>query len=202
MSPRQVYHHSEIFVPTQWTKRPEVIVGRDEIFSRLSSFVRTPGAHALLYGQRGVGKTTIRDQFSRSLSETGMSVLTIIGSPGLTYSGLVSRLLGKLGFYDAATSRDSKKSVSLKVMGIGTDLQSTSRYEKPSLDIFDADAVAEALYKFSPSSGTLIVIDEFDTISRKTSDDSIHHNLPFLLRACSHLPEGQKYSLLNCWSGL
>jgi hypothetical protein len=102
---------------------------------------------------------------------------------------MISRLLAKLGFFDVAKSQETKGSVSANFMGMSGNLQSTSRYEKPSLDIYDADAVAEVLYDHSPQFGTLIVIDEFDIISRKRDEESIHFNLPFLLRACSHLPD-------------
>ena len=47
------------FTPTQPISLPDLLSGRLELLYRLQDDILTPGNHALLYGDRGVGKTSI-----------------------------------------------------------------------------------------------------------------------------------------------
>ena len=48
-----------VFTPTQPIALPDLLSGRLELLFRLQDDILTPGNHALLYGDRGVGKTSI-----------------------------------------------------------------------------------------------------------------------------------------------
>jgi len=183
------YHYSEIFVPSKWTKRHEVVVGRSSEFEKLEKLIKTPGAHAILYGQRGVGKTTIRDHFSSDLPERGYSVVTIMASPGLTYTGLVSRILNKLGYIEYQVDSQSESQASAKMFGIGGGVTERKKYVKPERNLLDADFVAELIGENSEHGKIVVIIDEFDVLKKTNKEDSIDEHLPYLLRACSHLAD-------------
>ena len=187
-APQATFHYSEVFVPTLWTKKREAIVGRDDEFSKLSKVVRTPGAHAVIFGQRGVGKTTLRDHFSKIVSNEGFGVVTILASPGLKYRGLIERILDKVGFFDARPEK-RKPSSNTNTHERDKSTLGMEAFSKGRLDTFDGDAVAEALSSHAPDSGLVVILDEFDVLPRKTDDESVHLHLPHLLRACSHLED-------------
>ncbi len=68
----------EVFTPTTPIKSALFLYGRQEQVSRLVGQLSTPGGHALLYGDRGVGKTSVSNivgnYFERKWGERGLFV--------------------------------------------------------------------------------------------------------------------------------
>lgn len=58
-----------VFTPTQPIYLPDFLAGRIDLLFKIKDRVKTPGLHIILYGERGIGKTSIARVFAYLLQE-------------------------------------------------------------------------------------------------------------------------------------
>ncbi|WP_223648824.1 ATP-binding protein [Hymenobacter psoromatis] len=144
----------EVFSPTAPIEKRDLFYGRLGQLNDLYSALKQRGAHAVLYGDRGVGKT--------SLANMAMTVFPDVISSKVTcnrtedFKGLWSEALKKIRFYS-----DKK--------GIGFNAE--IRQEAVQLDLFlpEKDEIdsADIQHVFENLSNRLLIIfDEFDSITK------------------------------------
>src|SRR5258708_37440182 len=140
----RTYKLGQVFTPSAPVARRDLFAGRVDQILAITTAIRQPGKHVVLFGARGVGKTSLANQ------------LTDLLTPILGASAKVIRI--------NCNTRDIFSSIWSKVLDeFGIEKPDNWRYETPDPDeirrILDALAVP-----------TVIVLDEFE---RMEDDESL-----------------------------
>jgi len=144
---------AEAFRPAAPIDRRELFAGRAEQIAELFSIVSQPGQHAIVYGERGVGKTSL-----------GLVAAELLGAANV------------LSAWATCDASDDFSSVWRKVFGeieftrsrhaIGFDERLHERVESASQllgpDPVTPHAVRRGLAQLSPQHGIAVFVDEFD----------------------------------------
>lgn len=148
---------SKVFKPSAPTDDPELFRGRGHELAALASAMQEEGQHAIVFGERGVGKTSLAYMGAAVFQEAtpgGLSVRLPCGADdgfGSVWAKLVSRLQAAIDTQD-----DSYRDL----LGGVVD-----RIEDMFLDPVTPEVVSRALNLLSSRVGILIVVDEFDRIN-------------------------------------
>lgn len=135
----------ENFTPGTPINESDLFAGRQETIRQLQDTVLEPGRHAIIFGERGVGKTSIANIFYRGISATPRTPLAIRVNA------------------DASDTYDSLWRKVFRRLKRGTDGVPFWADETHPLPISPDDVLIE-LSDFSPNETPIIVIDEFDRI--------------------------------------
>jgi len=135
------------FTPGTPINEAELLAGRAETIRQLQNTVLEPGRHALIYGERGVGKTSIANTFYRSLNKPTREVLSIRvnGDTSDTFETLWRKVFRRIKI----TASDG----------------SVSLANDAHPDALTADDVVTELSSFGPEYCPIVVLDEFDRVT-------------------------------------
>lgn len=130
------------FSPGAPIRLQEDLSGREEQASRLRSIILSAGEHALIYGERGVGKTSISNTFYSTISAPTQQVRPIHVNCGTSdYAAIWRKVFRRIGAPD------------------GTNYRSLDQLYP---DAITPDDVEVELLKFTLNELVIIVLDEFD----------------------------------------
>ena len=105
------------FSPTHPIQLPELLSGRKEILYRLWDDVATPGQHILVYGDRGVGKSSIAKVAGILLQEprdpTGRRSIVVSCNDGDTYGSIWRKVFQEILLSERQLGFDSHKDRSI-----------------------------------------------------------------------------------------
>lgn len=132
------------FSPGSPIKLQEDLSGRDEEASRLRNIVLGSGEHALIYGERGVGKTSMANTFYKSISAPTQQVRAVHVNCGTSdYATIWRKVFRRL----SAPS--------------GSDARSLDQLYP---DDITPDDVEVELLNFDKNDLPLVILDEFDKV--------------------------------------
>lgn len=142
----------------------EMLFGREKQVNEIEAALYADGRHVFIYGDRGVGKTSLAQTVAMKL-QTQNDPIFVGCEPGSTLSTIVRDVLLKAKVSAGAAS-EMTWSASVSLMGTGVSAQH-KKTEKPQLN--DVNSVSSAVMALSALSGKHspvphIVIDEFDQI--------------------------------------
>lgn len=153
-----------IFRPASPTDDPELFKGREQELSRVLSTVQELGQHAVIYGERGVGKTSLAYMARDGFKEGNPQALAVRipcsadDDFASTWKKFIPRLTKELDLWEAA-DRDRVVAAADKAEDI--------------LDFNDVspDTVVRALNVISNRVPLLVIVDEFDRIGDLTATE-------------------------------
>lgn len=182
-----------VFRPSVPVNERDVFAGRDDQITRICDVILQPGQHAILFGERGVGKTSLANVISQYLvpTEEEERAGKPIVSPRVncdgedTFDTVWRKILGRvtlsreyrpLGFV-AESAHEGVSGIELTDAVYWAD-----QYNRLTLN---PDAVLSALGRLGANSVPILVVDEFDRlppVPRKAFADLIKmlsdHNVP------------------------
>jgi Cdc6-like AAA superfamily ATPase len=150
----------EVFTPGAPINVRDLFAGRIEQLGKILDAVAQRGYHAVLYGERGVGKTSLANIASSLLPEGGASyVVPRVNCDGSdTFSSLWKR-----AFKDIVLSRTRP------ALGFTSfDHEVDEPYSDRMSETISPDEVRRAIEDLSKDTTFLFVFDEFDRLSDKT----------------------------------
>jgi AAA domain len=160
----------ESFSPGSPIKVQSDLAGRDEQAQRLRSIILSAGEHALIYGERGAGKTSIANTFYLSLNSPTLEVFCLSVNCGNSTFTEIWRKIFRRMRYEGSD---------------GVIYSIDQRYS----DEITPDDVEVEISQYKITSLPIIVLDEFDQITdgrtkaqfteliKSLSDHSIHAKL-------------------------
>lgn len=158
----------EIFTPSQPVKALDLLLGRDYQISRLIETLNTPGQHALLFGDRGVGKSSLAKctcmfvQMHNYFSEKSISYKTCDSND--TFESILSSPLEKIGIDTSITETTHalKQKIAADVSALIAKggLESTRENNEKRKANFSVSKVCNLLKEHKG----LLVVDEADAI--------------------------------------
>lgn len=148
----------------------EHLKGRDKELDTIKKSLYASGRHVFIYGDRGVGKSSLGQTAAYQYQSSEASPIFVSGSPDDTFNTVIANIVSQAVRRPRTESVKTTKSVSVEIGGIklgegsettGVDIASAIR------SIGDAMALLEQVAEKRGGS-TAVVIDEFDAIADPT----------------------------------
>ncbi len=160
---------NKVFLPARPVSNQELLAGRNDQLFNLLEMIMTPGAHAAIYGERGVGKTSVAAVFERiSINRDNLTarinciVNEDFGRIWLNMADHVLDVAATSGLADVAIARDA--------MDAFADSQAPND-------------VVRYLRAISATRPMVLIFDEFDTVG----DSIVSESFANLMKAISDL---------------
>lgn len=150
---------AEIFTPNAPINRKDLFAGRTEQVEKLLNAIFQRGQHAIVYGERGVGKTSLANiitDWMSALQKYNYQMVKTNGAANSTFNSIWHGIMRELSIVQT----DIEPGFSVKEHKKGTPLDDLLPENVQSED------VRFALQQLGSS--TIIVIDEFDRVSDKS----------------------------------
>lgn len=99
----------QVFTPFSPVRKSELLSGRETEISSILSTINTPGQHALIYGNRGIGKSSLANVISELAKDSlNYSIHIKKCSSKDSFTNLVSDILEQIG-YDSLCTESVKE---------------------------------------------------------------------------------------------
>ena len=149
-----------VFTPGSPVSERDLFAGRQDQIKRIMEAVSQKGFHAVLYGDRGVGKTSLANVLSAFLQEMGATVLFARANSDATddFSSLWRKVLREITVLEVRE-------------GIGFDAKQHESYRRLIDSLAEElrpDDIRRALAFVGQSVTLVIAIDEFDRLTDRT----------------------------------
>lgn len=153
------------FRPFSPVDLPDFFKGREEDIARLSSELNMPGRHVAIYGERGVGKSSLAQlayHFARFQQESAYFVKCEATS---TYESIFGQFLSEAGmtFLPNGVESESQASASAAIGGLGVGGSRSTRMRHHAIEALRSIGPAMLLKLFRDRPG-LLILDEFDRV--------------------------------------
>jgi Cdc6-like AAA superfamily ATPase len=153
---------AEAFRPAAPIDRRALFSGRADEIAELYSVVAQPGQHAVIYGERGVGKTSLAVVVAELLKGSGILVARATCDSSDTYSTVWRKALSELSF-----------SHTKEAIGFGS---ATSEASSPASTLLGSGdvtphAVQRALGAIGDQQPIAVIFDEFDRLGAAEGKD-------------------------------
>lgn len=147
---------AEAFRPSAPIDRRSLFSGRTDQIAELFSVVAQPGQHAVIYGERGVGKTSIAAVVAELLASSGVLTARTTCDSGDDFSSVWRKALGEIALHSESR-------------GIGFAATTTEVATPASAVLGDTQVtphlVARGLEALARPRPLAIFLDEFDRLS-------------------------------------
>lgn len=149
----------QVFTPGSPINERDLFAGRIEQLEKIIDTISQKGYHAVLFGERGVGKTSLANIVSKYI--TDRSQLFVIPRVNCDGSDTFSTLW-KRAFKDVSLS---KTKTTIGFMGADVDVSESVADNMP--DLVSPDDVRRTIEELSRNGTLLIIFDEFDRLIDK-----------------------------------
>lgn len=157
----------KLFTPAAPISTKELFAGRQQQLQRLIDAVAEAGRHAVLYGERGVGKTSLASTFHAFMALDGeeTKVMKKQASPNDTFTSLWKKVFKDLSF-----------EVRRKGDYGNTEVETAAIADFYPGEI-ETDDVLRELTRFSLSTPVVIIFDEFDKLVDIATKKMMSHTI-------------------------
>lgn len=164
------YEITALFTPAAPIGRAELFAGRTDQLHRLFAAIAETGRHAVLYGERGVGKTSLANVFHELISDNADTLMPIRkqASPADTYTSLWRKIFREVSLESRRKGDYGNEAVEIKSIA---DFYPNE---------IEPDDVVREVTRFSSNSHPVIVFDEFDRIGDKSTKKVMSHTIKAL----------------------
>lgn len=145
----------QVFSPSAPVSRRDLFAGRTQQMEDLVNTVYERGQHAVIYGERGVGKTSLAATMGLVLDQSGTSVIRINCDGADDFSTIWHKIFDEISFLPPVAADESVRS---------------RLSEIASKERITPNDVRHSLQAVSAVGDVVIFIDEFDTVT----DPSVH----------------------------
>ncbi|MFQ9317273.1 AAA family ATPase [Dysgonomonas mossii] len=150
-----------IFTPHKPIDDERIFKGRGDEMKQILSTLNTPGQHALLYGDRGVGKSSLANIAAQHLVKITKQKLIIKRCDSSdTFLSIVESALDEVGFSPRTKSITSQKGINVPLMQVGLSYGNTIEKDGYMNQSFSPSWVSSKIKDLD----ALLLIDEFDAV--------------------------------------
>jgi Cdc6-like AAA superfamily ATPase len=166
---------STVFKPATPINRRDLFAGRQSQIRDVVDAINQQGQHAVLYGERGVGKTSLANMILPNLKTEAVPVVVtqINCMSSDTYSGIWRRVFEEI-IFNAEKTGTLGDSLGKGVKRLMKD------YVGSYADEVSPDIVRRVLHTLGQDHLVVIALDEFDTVGNPETRSTISNTLKFL----------------------
>ena len=151
--------------PSEPVDREELLHGRDQELENALDSLKTPGKHIFIYGDRGVGKSSLAQTAAYIYQSSDNQPIKVECEEDSSFYGIIEYIaLEAIRSPSKAIEQTHKLTLSGKILSYEYTHKSTQNERLPTVDsMTDAVSLLEhvaALHSDKP----IVIIDEFDTI--------------------------------------
>lgn len=150
----------------------EHLYGRNTQLQKIEQELSAPGRSIFIYGDRGVGKTSLAQTAAHSLQSSDNKPIFKACSRKATFFQIVQSIAQDMVRNPIAEERTKSQKTSIGIPHFGYEMQSSITQGKLP-EIVDINIAATLLKQIAPtySSNTLCVIDEFENLQVQTEKE-------------------------------
>ncbi len=148
---RRATHVDEVFTPATPIRTNDLFAGRAAQVEKMYNTMLEPGRHGVLYGERGVGKTSLANIVGERLIKTDIIVSKVSADSDDSFASLWRKVFSKIVL---SSTKPGMGFLPVRK----TELKRLS--DRPDVDL-NPDTVVETLSRLPL---TVVVIDEFDRV--------------------------------------
>jgi len=140
----------EVFTPSSPIENKELFAGRIEQYNQISETIREKGQHAIMYGHRGAGKTSLANMCTYMFDN--LMSIKITCNRNDTFESIWERALRKISFVQSENSIGFSPTEKINVLPV----------EVPNLEFITPTEIEHLLLEINEN--LLFIFDEFDII--------------------------------------
>jgi Cdc6-like AAA superfamily ATPase len=147
---------AKVFTPAAPVDKHALFAGRKEQLRKVVDTVVQRGQHAIIFGERGVGKTSLANVLEDTLRAPGGEVITahVNCDSGDTYESLWTKIFGEVELHTEVRSAGFQSSIFHEVTTVADELRLPVTTNK----------VRKYLTALSESALLVVIVDEFDRV--------------------------------------
>jgi Cdc6-like AAA superfamily ATPase len=161
-----------VFKPTSPINRQDLFAGRNRQIAEIIDVIQQPGQHALLYGERGVGKTSLANMIFPNLTHASMPVfaplINCISSDD--FSAVWKRVFAEIQMQARDCDYDLPERASELI----------ERTSDPMVEQVAPDVVRNVLHELGQFYTVVVIVDEFDSVRSKSTRRTLADTIKFL----------------------
>jgi hypothetical protein len=154
----------EVLFPSAPIRSIEFLFGRDDQLTRISKALMAPGRQIFIYGERGVGKSSLAEVAANEYQSSDADLIQVSCSSDATFQSVVWELIQKTNTELRTTVR-VKAEANVKAPFLGGSVQHETIASAAMPPLITEEAASRLDKAFADySAQTIAVIDEFDRI--------------------------------------
>lgn len=159
---------NKLLSPSDPIRSAEFLRGREGVLKDIRRHLSTNGRHVFIYGDRGVGKTSLAHTAAIEFHPSDSDPIRVAGAKGETFETIISSVVRRVHLQNAR-SRTTKLEGKIGLPMISVAMKQTiDRGEAPEIGSFN-DAIDALGYVSNCYTGIpVVVIDEFDRFESDT----------------------------------
>lgn len=170
-----------IFVPSSPIRLRDQLRGREKPYERTLETLRIPGRSAFIFGERGVGKSSLAWTAAYGYNSADQEPIRVVCHPSITFPRLIAQIAKRM----RDQLNDGGKEKKITEIGLKTSLVSlmhrieSSPDELPKeVDVNDAVELLEALMPKRASIQRVVIVDELDA----STGSEFRSNIAFFIK--------------------
>lgn len=181
----RIEKYDQIFVPGSPITKKEYLLGREQEIKDLQNILKRPGQHAIIIGDRGVGKTSLVKQVLR---ETDYKALWRTCDPGSSFHIVFRNLLedGGIDFRALEETDETSSEGELKStpFGVGMSGKRINKHAKKYIESGPEEISPWTIFQSleSVSEKIILVLDEYDAIRYSRSSHNFNTNTAYTMK--------------------
>lgn len=167
--------------PAQPVDSAEHLHGREQELDAVQKALAISGRHAFIYGDRGVGKSSLAATAANLIQSSDKPYIGVSGSPDETFSSLIRNIAYRVSERSDLAVKQRISELGVVVSGITSKFSETesARPIETELTVADATRILQEIAS-SYSNHTVVVIDEFDQVPNAEDRQRFAHLLKHL----------------------
>ncbi len=168
-------------MPSSPIRLRDQLRGRERAFDRTQEALSIPGRSAFIYGERGVGKSSLALTAALQFNSSDAEPIRVVCHPTITFGQLVGQIAKRMR--DQLGMREGVKKVTeiglkLSLVTVMQRIESESEKAPLTIDVNDAVELLDALLPKNPSAKRVIIIDELDAVD----DPVFRSNIAYFIK--------------------
>lgn len=143
----------------------ERLHGRKDEWEEIEQALAMDGRHVFIYGDRGVGKSSLAAAMSHQLQSSAYDPISVAGSPEETFASMLRNICIEATDYSSLKSKSTATENHLGLNYVGIKSVSTEAFRDLGVMQFTIATATNALSEVAEQRpNTIVVVDEFDRI--------------------------------------
>lgn len=165
----------ETFVPSEPIRSAELLRGRDIPLKRTMETLEIPGRSVFIYGERGVGKTSLAQTSAYQFNTSNGDPVLVSCHEDVTFQKLIAQITRKLLALPIVKNKrkgHTELRVGLSMAGLVHRIEHDAEFVPTSIDVNEAvDLLNEATRGVASDKRMVVVLDELDVTDSKFRTD-------------------------------